>query len=163
MDNTGKDVSEEHWLLAEVLKGMLVDKWEERAEEAKTMEQEARKAEASVRTKEKRVKDIEGIFKTVFRVDGVEEMGLRNELHSIKGEIALGRQKVISQKMEFAEALSRWKEEMEAEKREYEEEIAERQRFAKSLEGPLKSMEELLDSRWLHNEEREEQAGEGIV
>jgi hypothetical protein len=65
--------------------------------------------------------------------------------------------------MEFAQALSRWQEEMEVERRVYEEEIAERQMFVESLEGPIRSIEELLDSRWLHNEEREEQPGEAVV
>jgi hypothetical protein len=52
---------------------------------------------------------------------------------------------------------------MEVERRVYEEEIAERQMFVESLEGPIRSIEELLDSRWLHNEEREEQPGEAVV
>jgi hypothetical protein len=155
-------MSEEHWLLTEVLKGMQADKWEERAEEAKTLAQEARKAEASVRTKGKRVEEIERILESVFRVEAIDEMGLLNELHITREEIASGRRKVVSRKLEFAEALSGWKEEMEAEKQECEEEIAERERFAKSLEGRLKSIEELLDSRWLHDEEREE-AGEVVV
>jgi len=163
MDNTDKDMWDEQWLLTEVLKGIVADKWEERAEEAKTMAQEARKAEASVRMKEKKAEEIEGVLSSVFLIEGTQEMALGNELDSMGKEMASGRQKVIGRKLEFAEAVSRWKEEMEAEKRECEEEIGERQRFVKWLEGPLKNMEELLGSRWLHNEEREEQAREGVV
>jgi hypothetical protein len=46
---------------------------------------------------------------------------------------------------------------MEAEKRECEEEIAERKGFAKSLERPLGDMAELLNSRWLYNVVGDEQ------
>jgi len=163
MDNADKDLSGEGCLLTDLLKGMLAEKWEERAQQAKTMAQEARKAEANVKTKEKRAKGIEGILESVFWIEGTKAMELGNELDSIRVEIASGRQKVISRKLEFAQALSRWQEEMEVEKRVYEEEIAERQMFVESLEGPLRSIEELLDSRWLHNEEREEQTGEAVV
>lgn len=72
-------------------------------------------------------------------------------------EIESEREQVASRKLGIAEALSWWKENMEAEKRECEVDIAKRVKFAKSLEGPLKGMGELLDSRWLHNVERNEQ------
>jgi predicted nucleic acid-binding Zn-ribbon protein len=77
-------------------------------------------------------------------------MALRNELHNMNEEIDTGRRQVASQKTKIVEALSRWKEEMEAEKVECEEEIAERERFKELLGGPLRKMAELLDSNWLH-------------
>jgi len=109
MNNADKDMSEEHWLLTEVLKGMLTDKWEEQAEEAKTLAQEARTVETRVRTKKKRVEEIERIIDTAFRVEGIQEMVLRNELHSTREEVGLGQQKVALRKLEFGEALYRWK------------------------------------------------------
>jgi hypothetical protein len=88
---------------------------------------------------------------TVFKMEGKEEMRVRNELHIMRDEMENGRRHVMLRKVEIAEALLQWREEMEAEKRECEEEIAKREAFAKSLERPLENMAELLDSRWLHD------------
>jgi spore cortex formation protein SpoVR/YcgB (stage V sporulation) len=157
MEKTDKDTAQKHWLLTEGLEGLLADKWEERAERLRTMAQEAKKAEARVKTKEKRVGEIERMVDTVFKMEEKEEMRVRNELHSMRDETETGRRHVILRKVEIAEALLQWKEEMEAEKRECEEEIAERKAFAKSLETPLENMAELLDSRWLYDVVGDEQ------
>jgi spore cortex formation protein SpoVR/YcgB (stage V sporulation) len=157
MEKTDEEMARKHWLLTEGLEGLLADKWEERAERLRTMAQEAKKAEARVKTKEKRVGEIERMIDTVFKMEGKEEMRVRNELHSMKDETETGRRHVISRKVEIAEALLQWKEEMEAEKRECEEEIAERKAFAKSLERPLENIAELLDSRWLYDVVGDEQ------
>jgi hypothetical protein len=151
MEKTDEEMAQKHWLLMERLEGLLADKWEERAERLRTMAQEAKNAEARVKTKEKRVGEIERMVDTVFKTEGKEEMRLRNELHSMKDETETGRRHVMLRKVEIAEALLQWKEEMEAEKRECEEEIAKRKAFAKSLERPLENMAELLDSRWLYD------------
>jgi hypothetical protein len=151
MEKTDEEMAQKHWLLTERLEGLLADKWEERAERLRTMAQEAKNAEARVKTKEKRVGEIERMVDTVFKTEGKEEMRLRNELHSMKDETETGRRHVMLRKVEIAEALLQWKEEMEAEKRECEEEIAKRKAFAKSLERPLENMAELLDSRWLYD------------
>jgi hypothetical protein len=157
MENMDKDMAQKHWLLTERLEELLADKWEERAERLRTMAQEAKKAEARVKTKEKRVGEIEQMVDTVFKMEGKEEMRVRNELHSMRDETETGRRHVILRKVEIAEALLQWREEMEAEKRECEEEIAKREAFAKSLERPLENMAELLDSRWLHDVWEDEQ------
>jgi hypothetical protein len=94
---------------------------------------------------------------TVFKMEGKEEMRVRNELHIMRDEMKNGRRQVMLRKVEIAEALLQWREEMEAEKRECEEEIAKREAFAKSLERPLENMAELLDSRWLHDVWEDEQ------
>jgi hypothetical protein len=151
MEKTDEEMAQKHWLLMERLEGLLADKWQERAERLRTMAQEAKNAEARVKTKEKRVGEIERMVDTVFKTEGKEEMRLRNELHSMKDETETGRRHVMLRKVEIAEALLQWKEEMEAEKRECEEEIAKRKAFAKSLERPLENMAELLDSRWLYD------------
>jgi hypothetical protein len=157
MEKTDKDMVERHWLLTGGLEGLLADKWEERAERMRTMAQAAIRAEARVKTKEKRAEEIEQMVGTVFKMEGRKEMRLRNELHSIRDEMENERRHVILRKVEIAEALLQWKEEMEAEKRECEEEIAERKAFAKSLERPLENMAELFNSRWLHDVVGDEQ------
>ena len=157
MENADWDMAEKHWLSTEIFEGLLADKWEERAEEVKRMAREAREAEARVKTREKKVEEVERRVNRVFRIEGLEEIRLRNELHSMKEETGRGRQQVTSRKLEIAEALSQWKEEMEAEKRECEEEIAKQEEFRKSLERPLRNMEELLDSRWLYDVGGDEQ------
>jgi hypothetical protein len=158
MENADRDMAEKHWLLTEVFKGMLADKWEERAERVKTMAQEARKAEAGAKTKEKRVEEVERKVNGLFWIEGKEDMRLRNELHKLREETCKGREQVVSRKLEIAEALCLWKEEMEEEKRECEEEIAKGEKFAKSLGESLKNIEEVLDSRWLHDVGGDEQA-----
>lgn len=157
MERTDKDMAQEHWLSTEGVEGLLADKWEERAERLRTMVQDTKQAEARVKTKEKRVGEIERMVDTVFKMEGKEEMRVRNELHSMRDETEIGRRHVILRKVEIAEALLQWKEEMEAEKRECEEEIAERKAFAKSLERPLENIAELLDSRWLYDVVGDEQ------
>jgi hypothetical protein len=147
MEKMDKDIVERHWLLTEGLEGLLADKWEERTERLRTMAQAAIMVEARVKTKEKRAEEIKQIVSTVFKIEGWEEMRLRNELHSIRDEMENERRHVILRKVEIAEALLQWKEEMEAEKRECEEEIAKRKVFAKSLERLLENIAELLDSR----------------
>jgi hypothetical protein len=121
------------------------------------MGQGPKKAEARLKMKEKRVEEIERKVITVFRIEGSEEIRLRNELHNTREETNTEREQVVLRKLEIAEALSLWKEEMEAEKRECEEEIAKRKAFAKSLERPLENMAEVLDSRWLHDVRGDEQ------
>jgi hypothetical protein len=157
MEKTDKDMMERHWLLTEGLEGLLADKWEERTERLRTMAQAAIMAEARVKTKEKRAEEIKQMVGTVFKMKGREEMRLRNELHSIRDEMENERRHVILRKMEIAEALLQWKEEMEAEQRECGKEIAKRKAFAKSLERPLGNMAELLDSRWLRDVWEDEQ------
>jgi hypothetical protein len=121
------------------------------------MGQGPKKAEARLKMKEKRVEEIERKVITVFRIEGSEEIRLRNELHNTREETNTEREQVVLRKLEIAEALPLWKEEMEAEKRECEEEIAKRKAFAKSLERPLENMAEVLDSRWLHDVRGDEQ------
>jgi hypothetical protein len=121
------------------------------------MGQGPKKAEARLKMKEKRVEEIERKVITVFRIEGSEEIRLRDELHNTREETNTEREQVVLRKLEIAEALSLWKEEMEAEKRECEEEIAKRKAFAKSLERPLENMAEVLDSRWLHDVRGDEQ------
>jgi hypothetical protein len=157
MEKTDKNMVERHWLLTEGLEGLLADKWEERTERLRTMAQAAIRAEARVKTKEKRAEEIEQMVNTVFKMEGREEMRLRNELHSMRDEMENERRHVILRKVEIAEALWQWKEETRAEKRECEEEIAKRKAYAKSLEKPLENMAELLDSRWLHDVVGDEQ------
>lgn len=151
METADRDMAERRWSSAEIFEGLRADKWEERAEELKRMAREAREAEGRVETREKRVKVVEREVHGIFRMEWAKEMTLRNELVNMNEEIGVGRRQVALRKMEMAEALSRWKEEMEAEKLECEEEIAEREKIKKSLERPLRNMQKLLDSSWLQD------------
>lgn len=145
-----RDTAERHWPSMEMFEGLRAEKWEERAEELKRMARETREAESRVQAREERAKEVEGEVNGIFRLEWMTEIALRHQLHSMNEEIETGRWQVASRKMEIVEALSRWKEEVEAEKVECEEEIAERERLKELLEGPLRNMAELLDSNWLH-------------
>lgn len=57
----------------------------------KRIAREAREAEARVKTREKKVEEVERRVNGVFRIEGLEEIRLRNELHSMKEEIGRGR------------------------------------------------------------------------
>ena len=58
-----------------------------------------------MKTKEKRVGEIERMVNTALKMEGKEEMRVRNELHSIKDETETGRRYIILRKVEIAEAL----------------------------------------------------------
>jgi len=149
-DIADRSTAEKRLWSMEIFGELRTEKWEERAEQLKGMARKAKEAESRVQVREEKAKEVERIANGIFRLEWAKEMALRNELHNMNEEIDTGRRQVASQKTKIVEALSRWKEEMEAEKVECEEEIAERERFKELLGGPLRKMAELLDSNWLH-------------
>ena len=58
-----------------------------------------------MKTKEKRVGEIERMVDTALKIEGKEEIRVRNKLYSIKDKTETGRRYIMLRKVEIAEAL----------------------------------------------------------
>lgn len=127
---------------------MRSEKWKERADNLRTMARGTFQAEEKTRKGAYKVTLMRRWMNSARTLEESEEIRLRDEIRSARKEAQAERTGLVSRKLELAEALCRWKDELEAEMKECEVENVS-QGYAKTVQASLKGIEELLDIGWL--------------
>jgi hypothetical protein len=124
------------------------EKWKKRADNLRTMARGTFRAEEKTRKAAYKVTLMQRWMNSARALKESEKIKLHHEIRSASREAQAERAVLVSRKLEFAEELCRWKDELEAEMEEYEVEDVS-QEYAKTARASLKGIEEFLAIGWL--------------
>jgi hypothetical protein len=124
------------------------EKWKQRTDNLRTMARETFRAEEKTRKAAYKVILMHRWMNSTRALEQSEKIRLRDEIRSTSREAQAERTALVSRKLEFAEALCRWRDELEAEMEECKVENVS-QEYAKTAQASLRGIEELLDIGWL--------------